>query len=196
MAARNADSMTNAQGEFNPHKPRAEPMTTGGHQVGQKVSDADNVPEFHAQTLPAGSAPADRTFQPNATAEVPGQANNEDTLRSHGKESTYTNALDTLGGTDSAAVHTGLGHPGAGQSSAELRHDGKHHRKREGAGLEGVGAQGGSGLRDEGSATSRDLEADKSGKGPITGHNVSLDGVETREPEKAEQVASEVQQNS
>lgn len=30
MAARNPDSMTNAQGEFNPHKPRSEPMEKHG----------------------------------------------------------------------------------------------------------------------------------------------------------------------
>lgn len=30
MAARNADSMTNAQGEFHPRQPRSEPLETGG----------------------------------------------------------------------------------------------------------------------------------------------------------------------
>ena len=30
MAARNADSMENAQGEFHPSKPRDEPLTTHG----------------------------------------------------------------------------------------------------------------------------------------------------------------------
>ena len=35
----------------------------------------DKVPEFEAQTLPPGSAPADRTFRPNPVGEVPPQAN-------------------------------------------------------------------------------------------------------------------------
>lgn len=43
-------------------------------------------------------------------------------------------------GSTSRDVHTGLGHPGSGQTSSELRHDGQSHRKHGGGGLEGVGA--------------------------------------------------------
>ena len=82
----------------------------------------DAKPEFHAQTLPPGSAPASNTFTPNPTSEVPGQADNDAVLRGHGKESTQTTASSTLGGATSADVHTGLGHPGQGQTSSELRH--------------------------------------------------------------------------
>ena len=53
-----------------------------------------------------------------------------------------TAAQDTLPGSTSADVHTGLGHPGAGQSSAEMRHDGQKGRKNPGQGLQGVGASG------------------------------------------------------
>ena len=95
----------------------------------------DAVPEFHAQTLPAGTAPKESTFQPNPISEVPGQANNDDVLRAHGKESTKVNASDTLGGATSADVHTGYGHPGQGQTAADNKHG------REG-GLIGAGASG------------------------------------------------------
>lgn len=103
----------------------------------------DTVPEFHAKTLPPGSAPASNTFKPNPINETPGQADNESTLRSHGKESTYTSAESTLGGATSADVHTGLGKPGQGQTSQEL-HGGKAGEGR-GGGLAGVGANASSG---------------------------------------------------
>ena len=107
------------------------------HQPGVKVGN-DAAPEFHAQTLPPGSAPADRTFQPNPISETPGQADNDNVLRSHGKEGTYTSAESTLGGSTSGDVHTGLGKPIQGQTSHEKRNEPDH----EGSGLVGVGASG------------------------------------------------------
>ena len=74
---------------------------------------------------------------------IPGQALNDDNDRLHGKESTKTTASSTLGGATSGDVHTGMGHPGQGQTSNELRHDGQHTRKNPGGyggGLAGVGA--------------------------------------------------------
>ena len=124
------------------------------HKPGVQASPADHAEVFSAKTLPAGSAPADRTFAPNTQTEIPGQADNDATFRSHGKESTYTSANDTLGGTTSGAVHTGLGHPGQGQTSTELRHDGTHTATREGNGLQGL-SQGGSGLTDDGNVEAR-----------------------------------------
>lgn len=72
------------------------------------------------------------TFKPNNAAEIP--PNNDGSAT----------ASATLGGATSADVHTGLGHPGQGQSSAELRHDGMSHNKNPGSGLDGLasGAQG------------------------------------------------------
>ncbi|KAL8836934.1 MAG: hypothetical protein Q9170_002734 [Blastenia crenularia] len=130
MAARNPDAMTNFQGEFQPHKPRDEPLTTHGHKPGVLVGN-DNAPEFSAKTLPPGSAPTDRTFKPNNISEVPSQANNPDVLRSHGKESTHTTASSTLGGATSGDVHHGLGKPVPGQNVSDR-----------GGGLVGVGASG------------------------------------------------------
>ena len=154
-----------------------------------KASPADHAPEFSAKTLPPGSAPADRTFQPNPTGEVPGQADNENVLRSHGKESTYTTAESTLGGTDSAAVHTGLGHPGQGQTSSELRHDGQHTAKRAGAGLEGVGASGGSGVDERVTPSQRALERDEAASGQRG--DKTLTGAEDYPPVTADEVAAE-----
>lgn len=45
-----------------------------------------------------------------------------------------TKASDTLTGATSSDVHAGLGHPGQGQTSSELHHDGEHHRKKHGLG--------------------------------------------------------------
>jgi hypothetical protein len=179
--------MNNKQGEFMPHKPRDEPMTTKGHQVGRKVSDKDNAPEFTAQTLPPGSAPQSRTFEPNAELEIPSQADNANVLRDHGKESVHTSASETLGGADSRQLNTGSGHPGAGQTSSETRHGGEHHRKREGAGLEGVGSGGDRGMRDP-RYNPPDPEAPvehEPGPIPAREHNATLPGAEDKLPERA-----------
>ncbi|OJA21020.1 hypothetical protein AZE42_02353 [Rhizopogon vesiculosus] len=61
-----------------------------------------------------------------------------------------TRASDTLTGATSADVYDGLGHPGQGMSSKELRHDGRPGRKRYGEGVEqfGQGMAGESGRGD------------------------------------------------
>ncbi|KIW91771.1 uncharacterized protein Z519_07741 [Cladophialophora bantiana CBS 173.52] len=194
MAARNADSMTNAQGEFMPRKPRDEPMEKHGHQIGQKVSPADHAPEFTAKTLPPGTAPANATYQPNPVGEVPGQALNDNVNRSHGKEGVRTDPLSTLPGATSADVHTGLGHPGQGQTSTELRHEGHHTASKATSGPEGAGATGGSGVRDSNDVNPGFRRLQQEGnhpRGPISGHNVSRTGAEAKEPVSAEFVAAE-----
>jgi len=191
MAARNPDSTTNAQGEFTPRKPRDEPLESHGHQPGQKTSAADFAPEFSAQTLPAGTAPKSATYQPNPVSEVPGQADNEDVLRGHGKESVRTDALSTLGGATSADVHTGLGHSGQGQTSNETRHGGGDRHASKGADL-----TGGSGLRgdDDLNPEFRRLQDDHGhAAGPTSGHNVARDGAEAMIPVGADEVAAEVE---
>jgi len=137
-ASRNADAVSNQTGEFSSRIERDEPQTTHGHKPGVLVGN-DAVPTFSAQTLPPGTAPSDRTFAPNPTSETPGQANNDASLASDDKESTYTSATDTLGGATSGDVHTGFGHPGQGQTSQELHQGGGAGGGREG-GLAGVGS--------------------------------------------------------
>jgi hypothetical protein len=97
-------------------------LTTLQHAPGKLVSEADRAPEFHAQTLPAGSAPASKTFTPNP------DLNNQ---------GTFTSASSTLVGADSRTVHDGLGHPGQGQTSSEL-HDNSKKSGGAGAGLAGL----------------------------------------------------------
>jgi hypothetical protein len=125
MASRNVDASANSNPDgFHASAPRDEPLTKSGHQPGKLVGN-DAIPEFHAQTLPAGTAPPERyvcspltisniiltafqsTFKPNNDADA----------------TSTVSAQDTIGGATSQQVHTGLGHPGSGQTSSELRHD-------------------------------------------------------------------------
>jgi len=153
--------------------------------MGQKVSPADYAPEFHAKTLPPGSAPAANTFKPNPVNEIPGQADNDLVNRQHGKEETKTGALDMPGAT-SADVHKGLGHPGQGQTSSELHNDGK----QSGAGLKG---EGGSGMTDDANDEAKRLQQDDHPSGPLDGHNATLEGAEEKGHVHADQLQSESQ---
>ncbi|KAL2014851.1 hypothetical protein VTN00DRAFT_2376 [Thermoascus crustaceus] len=130
------------QGAFHPSIKPTGPMMDKGHQLGTKIAPSDFVPEFQAKTAPPGTAPEKDTYTPNPIYSIPGQANNPDVLRGHGKQSTHVSASSTLQGATSRDVHRGLGHPGVGQTSNELRHSGEHKRKHRGLGLEGVGASG------------------------------------------------------
>lgn len=136
----NVDSVANEkQGSFKPSVAPDGPQTTKGHKPGVKVNEADQRPEYHMEAFPPGSAPASSSHTSNVN-EVGSQANNPNVLRSHGKESTYTPAADTLQGSTSADVNTGFGKPLQGQTGVELAHDGQHGRKKQSSGLEGVGA--------------------------------------------------------
>ncbi|KAL9125057.1 MAG: hypothetical protein Q9217_005684 [Psora testacea] len=190
-ASRNADANANQPGQFGSHIEREGPLTTHGHQPGRKVGN-DAAPEFSAKTLPPGSAPAHSTFNPNTTSEVPGQALNPDNDRRHGKESTKTAASDTLGGATSRDVHTGMGHPGQGMTSNELRHDGKHTSKKEGSGLAGVGASGASSTNkmvdERTQPKERAYEKEEGINAGTRGGADKQPAAEEREPESAEHV--------
>ena len=156
----------------------------------------DNVPEFSAKTLPPGSAPKSQTFTPNTTSEVPGQADNANVERSHGKESTKTSASDTLGGSTSGDVYQGLGHPGQGMTSSELRHDGGGAGKKERKGLVGVGASGASagnmGVDERMQPEQRALERESGGlagtKGMGGRDRQDVPGAEEREAVRSEEL--------
>ncbi|WEW58928.1 hypothetical protein PRK78_004396 [Emydomyces testavorans] len=130
----------NIHGQFHPHPPKSEHLESPKHKPGVKASPRDNAPEFSAETFPPGSAPPERTFQPNPTEGIPSGALNENMEPAPGEESVRTTASSTLTGATSADVNKGLGRPFEGESSVELRHHGEKHRKHEGSGLEGVGA--------------------------------------------------------
>lgn len=148
------------------------------HQPGRQIGN-DAVPEFDAQVLPAGSAPASKTFQPNPIDEAPGQANNPVA------NETATSALDMPGAT-SGDVHAGYGRPASGQTSSELANDGKTRRARERQGLQGQ-AEGGSGLYGDENIEARNLQKDHE-PGPRTGNefNISLEGAESKESASVE----------
>ncbi|KAH7360699.1 hypothetical protein BKA65DRAFT_366594, partial [Rhexocercosporidium sp. MPI-PUGE-AT-0058] len=109
----NPDSLVN-QGEFHARVPPSEPLTTKGHAPGTKVGN-DAAPSFSATTLPAGTSPADRTFQPNTQDKIPGQALNPDVSKE-----TWTSAESTIGGATSKDLDEGLGKPIGPQGSREL----------------------------------------------------------------------------
>ncbi|PQE28133.1 phosphatidylinositol n-acetylglucosaminyltransferase gpi3 subunit protein [Rutstroemia sp. NJR-2017a BBW] len=162
-------SVSEKTGEFHAHRPGSEPMTKKDHKPGNQVGN-DAVHEFHAQTLPPGSAPKDRTFQPDPSGEYPFQDNAEGT----------TSAQDTIHGATSADVHTGIGKPMSGMTSKEIRGDGSKG-SREKNGLARVGAE---------RALDTDFPAGTKGK---SGENrgEEIDGAEERPPETAETVAAE-----
>jgi hypothetical protein len=101
----------------------------------------------------------------------------------------YQDASSTLQGATSGDVHTGLGHPGQGQTSQELRD----------------GSKGATGLAGLSSQTDKPAQNDKvSGSDPAFAHQRNHDDVPTgqrgnvggpaaqeREPETSERVAAE-----
>ncbi|KAJ5425914.1 hypothetical protein N7465_000984 [Penicillium sp. CMV-2018d] len=137
-----ADNAANAkQGAFNPSAPRGEPMTTKGHQLGRKITEADQHPEYHAQPFHSGTAPASNSYTPNPISSIPGQAHNPNVSAGQDDEvATYTSAENTFLGATSGDVNRGLGAPMQGQSIAEIRHNGAHGRKKQTSGLEGIGS--------------------------------------------------------
>jgi len=147
----------------------------------------DARPEFNAQILPPGSAPSDRTFRPTDNSEVPPvtQTDNNDSAVSQPPPNDFP-------GATSGDVHTGLGHPGQGQTSTELRHDGQHTRKKIGSGgTDGLqhGAQGKTvDPHDPKFAGQRALDKDDAqvGRGSLGGP-----AAEERLPESSETVAAE-----
>lgn len=181
------------QGEFHSRVPRDEPLTTKGvgdfistiqvhtksvqHKPGVKVGN-DAAPEFHAQAVPEGTAPADRLFTPNTQNETPGQAENPDISKE-----TWTSASDTIGGATSADVHTGLGKPVQGETSNEIH--GKEKKER--SGLEGAGASVGDSVRDR----ALDIDAPTGVRGKSGEKRDQIPGAEERVPESAETVAAE-----
>ncbi|KAM5347210.1 hypothetical protein ACJ41O_010215 [Fusarium nematophilum] len=170
----NPESATPAQGEFRSKVAPSEPLTTKGHAPGVLVGN-DAKPEFHAEQYPPGTAPPERSFEPQTSTEYPAQA--------AGMKGGVS-AADTIQGATSADVHTGHGHPGSGMTSQE-EHGGK--RKHIGAGLEGVGANFRDPIHDKGA--DRDYETGYRGK---SGQAVEdYPGAEERVPVSAEEVASE-----
>ncbi|XXH02145.1 hypothetical protein Hte_008513 [Hypoxylon texense] len=170
----NTDSLV-GQGEFHSRKPGAEPLTTTGHKPGVKVGN-DAVPEYHMEQFEPGTAPRENTFQPRPEGETPAEYPNVETQR-------LTDPSDTLGGATSQSVHTGLGKPMQGQTSTEQH----GRRKKESAGLEGIGASvGDDSVRQKGADLPEGVEKGSRGKG-----SVDYPSASERVPVSAEEVAAE-----
>ena len=195
----NPDSVAN-QGEFRSKVAPSEPLTTKGvssinfffkgiihtntpqHAPGVQVGN-DAIPEFSAKTMPAGTAPADRTFQPNPISENLGQAANPDA-----PAESQTSASDTISGASSADVHQGLGLPIQGQSSQQLHGSGVSKGAKEGNGLIGVGANASDSVRERG----LDIDVPKGSRGKSGEDRQDILGAEERVPASAEDVAAEL----
>ncbi|KAI1778732.1 hypothetical protein F4818DRAFT_227257 [Hypoxylon cercidicola] len=174
----NTESLA-GQGEFHSRKPRAEPLTTTGHKPGVKVGN-DAVPEYHMEKFEPGTAPREHTFQPRPEGETPAEYPNVESQR-------LTDPSDTLGGATSQSVHAGPGKPVQGQTSVEMHGDHTGRRKKESAGLEGVGASvGNDSVRQKGADLPEGVEKGSKGKG-----SVDYPSATERLPVSAEEVAAE-----
>jgi hypothetical protein len=140
----------------------------------------DAVPEFHAQTLPAGTAPSDRTFQPNTQSLIPGQYQDPNIA-----SDVQTRGDETIPGATSRDVHKGIGQPIYGQSSRQLRHGEKKGRHKHG--LVGVGADPRNPVRER----ALDIDVPKGTRGKSGVNRQNVPGAEERLPETAETVAAE-----
>lgn len=189
------------QGEFHASIQPSKPMTTHGvsrhfvilnclistanfpsqHQLGQKVGN-DAVPEFHAQTYPAGTAPKESSFHPNPTSEIPGQGNND--LMD---QSSKTSPLDMPGATSKDVYNESpIGRPVKGQGDID-------RRRAELGGLEGLGHHPRSMEKRVGESVGESRTDLPQG----VGGNVRSKGIpaEERLPESAERVAAEKNQH-
>ncbi|KAF3011405.1 hypothetical protein E8E15_003041 [Penicillium rubens] len=183
-----ADNAANPkQGAFKPSAPGTGPITNKGHQIGRKVNEADQRPEYHAQTFPRGSAPASNSYTPNNGSEVPP---NPYVSARQGNGAIYTSAADTLVGDTSGDVNRGLGKPIQGQTNTEHRHDGQHSRKGQKSGLEGVGASRQDTGIERRFADQRGLEREEAAASGTRGDRVDR-GAEEQQPESAETLARE-----
>ncbi|KAK7917580.1 hypothetical protein PG985_011188 [Apiospora marii] len=173
-ATRNTESVAAKHEEFSSRVPPSEPLTTKGHKPGVLVGN-DAKPEFHAEQLPAGSAPREATYQPR-----PAEGENAATGN--------VDAASTLTGATSQDVYQGYGKPMQGQENVELRHDGGHTSKHVGSGLAGVGAPnaGRDVVRERGADLPEGVT--KGSRGKATD---AYPSAEERVPESAETVGSE-----
>lgn len=177
-ANRNTESMAAKHEEFRSRVPPSEPLTTKGHKPGVLVGN-EAVPEYHAEAFPPGTAPREHTFQPRPE-EFAGQG-------SQAYPETTVDPLDSLPGSTSQQVHTGLGKPIQGQENRELHKDHTRKREKEGLGLAGVGASVGVDMaRQKGADLPEGVHKGMRGKA-----SADYPSATERVPESAETVASE-----
>ncbi|KAH8902922.1 hypothetical protein BR93DRAFT_221776 [Coniochaeta sp. PMI_546] len=150
MTSTNPNSLDH-QGQF--HAKVHPTQTHGGpwHKPGNEQGKAA-VHEFHAETYPPGTAPKESTFQPMNTYDTP----TEGTVVDY-PASTSRDLHGAHGVQEGRPVH--------GQTSREVHgaHAGKN--KREGTGLEGVGATSKGQSTVEGYVRDNAFDKDQAAKG-------------------------------
>ncbi|KAF4960828.1 hypothetical protein FGADI_661 [Fusarium gaditjirri] len=146
MAAKNPDSLV-GEGPFHARNP-VQPPASKWHKPGNEQGN-DALPEYHAETFPPGTAPAENTFHPNPETNYTTEALNMPALDIPGSTSKdIHNSIDNLHGK-----------PLIGQENREIRGVHPRKRKKERSGLEGVGASTEPSVFDK----VRDTVADKPG---------------------------------
>ncbi|KAJ9426074.1 hypothetical protein QL093DRAFT_2004423 [Fusarium oxysporum] len=124
----NPDSLV-GEGPFHARMNPAQPAANNWHKPGNEQGN-DTVPEYHAETFPPGTAPAENTFHPNPDSNYTTEALNMPALDMPGSTSKDVhNSIDNLHGK-----------PLIGQENREIRGVHPRKRKKERSGLEGVGA--------------------------------------------------------
>lgn len=107
----------------------------------QRTRHYELLSSAHTIFTPMSTQPTNLNKPVLDTTRPPQTMSSEPYSRQH--DELQASAADTLGGLTSGDVHAGIGHPGSGMSSTELRHDGKSHRTHEGGGVQQFGHQGG-----------------------------------------------------
>ncbi|WZH44215.1 uncharacterized protein QYS62_005233 [Fusarium acuminatum] len=183
MATKNPDSL-HGQGPFHARVPPTQPGAHNWHKPGNEQGNAA-APEFHAQTLPPGTAPPENTFRPNPIdANITEYVDEEDEQETLSLSMPGSTSKDVYNATDSQH-----GRPLIGQENREIRGVHPRKRKKERSGLEGVGASTSDSVFDK----VRDRVADKpdveKGQRGYTGEReggLAADGAESIPPVQAE----------
>ncbi|KAM0234620.1 hypothetical protein ACHAP5_010014 [Fusarium lateritium] len=182
MATKNPDSLL-GQGPFHARVIPAQPGAHNWHKPGNEQVNAA-APEFHAQTLPPGTAPPENTFRPNPiSANINESVDKEDEQEAPALTMPGSTSKDIYNATDSQH-----GRPLIGQENREARGVHPRKRKKERSGLEGVGASTSDSVFDK----VRDQVADKpdveKGQRGYTGEQeggLAADGAESLPPVQA-----------
>ncbi|KAI6756063.1 hypothetical protein HG530_011799 [Fusarium avenaceum] len=184
MTTKNPDTF-HGQGPFHARVLPTQPRVHKWHKPGNERGNAA-IPEFHAQTLPPGTAPQENTFRPHPIgANMTGPVDEEGNPESPALTMPGSTSKDIYNATD--FQH---GRPLIGQENREIRGVHPRKRKKERSGLEGVGAS----TSDSVFSKVRDQVADKPGveKGQrgYTGEReggLAADGAESVPPVQAEE---------
>ncbi|RBQ69337.1 hypothetical protein FVER14953_04357 [Fusarium verticillioides] len=180
MAAKNPDSLI-GQGPFHARVNPAHPAVNKWHKPGNEQGN-DAAPEYHAETFPPGTAPAENTFYPNSESNYTTEALNMPALDMPGSTSKdIYNSIDT--------VH---GRPLIGQENREIRGVHPRKRKKERSGLEGVGTSTAYSVFDKVRDTVADKPNVEKGQRGYSGRReggLAADGAESLPPVKADERA-------